>query len=125
MFTRRTVLFGMAAMPVVLGTARAVAAIPTADTLTTSAGDVTIQPLNHATLVLSQGAHVLYIDPAKVDFAGQKPATAILITHEHGDHFDPDNLSRIAGSAAIVAPQSVADKIPAALKGQVTAMKTG
>src|SRR5690349_6524895 len=122
MLTRRTVVFGIAAMPAVLSAAKALAAAVPADTLATSGGDVTIQPLNHATLVLSQGAHVLYVDPAKVDFTGQPAPTAILITHEHGDHFDPDNLSKIAGKAAIVAPQSVADKIPAALKGQVTVM---
>jgi L-ascorbate metabolism protein UlaG (beta-lactamase superfamily) len=126
MFTRRTVIFGIAALPVAVSATRALAAgLPAADTLSTSAGDVTIQPLNHATLVLSQGAHIIYVDPAKVDFAGQKPATAILITHMHGDHFDPDNLGKIAGQAAIVAPQTVADKIPAALKGQVTVMKNG
>src|SRR3569832_2017650 len=124
MLTRRTVVFGIAAMPVIAATAKALAAVP-ADTLATSAGDVTIQPLNHATLVLSQGAHVLYVDPAKVDFTGQPAPTAILITHEHGDHFDPDNLSKLAGKAQIVAGQSVADKIPEALKAQVTVMKNG
>ena len=107
--TRRTVVFGIAAMPVAFSAAPAFAAAVPADTLQASVGDVTIQPLNHATLVLSQGEHVIYVDPAKVDFSGHKPATAILITHEHGDHFDPDNLSKIAGSAKIVAPQSVAD----------------
>lgn len=124
MLTRRTVVFGIAAMPVIVSATQAVAAAP-ADTLASSAGDVTIQPLNHATLVLSQGAHVLYIDPAKVDFTGQPAPTAILITHEHGDHFDPNNLSKIVGTAPIVAPRSVADKIPAALKGQVTVMENG
>jgi L-ascorbate metabolism protein UlaG (beta-lactamase superfamily) len=125
MLSRRTVVFGLAAMPVVLNAAKAFAALPKADPLSTSAGDVTIQPLNHATLVLIQDSHVIYVDPAKVDFAGQPAPTAILITHEHPDHFDPDNLSKIAGKAAIVAPQSVADKIPAALKAQVTVMNNG
>jgi L-ascorbate metabolism protein UlaG (beta-lactamase superfamily) len=126
MFTRRTVIFGIAALPVALSATRALATgLPAADTVSTSAGDLTIQPLNHATLVLSLGSHVIYVDPAKVDFTGQPPVTAILITHEHGDHFDPDNLGKIAGAAAIVAPQSVADKIPAALKPQVTVMKNG
>jgi len=125
MLTRRTVIFGLAAMPVVLTAAQALAAMPKPDTLGTSAGDVTIQPLNHATLVRRQGSHVIYLDPAKVDFTGQPAPTAILITHEHGDHFDPDNLAKIAGKAQIVAPQSVADKIPEALKTQVTVMKNG
>jgi L-ascorbate metabolism protein UlaG (beta-lactamase superfamily) len=125
MFNRRTVILGLATIPVFAATARALAAAPPPDTLATSAGDVTIQPLNHASLVLSQGSHVLYVDPAKVDFSGQQPPTAIIITHEHGDHFDPHALAGIAGSAAIVAPQSVADKIPAGLKGQVTVMQNG
>ena len=126
MVTRRVAVLGIAAMPIIAATAKAFAAgRPDADTLATSAGDVTIQPLNHATLVVSQGAHVLYFDPARVDFAGQPAPTAILITHEHGDHFDPDNLSKIAGKAAIVAPPSVADKIPGALRAQVTVLKNG
>jgi len=125
MLTRRAVLIGLAATPAVSGASRALAALPGPDTLQTSAGDVAIQPLNHATLILSQGSHVFYFDPAKVDFSGRPPATAIFITHEHPDHFDPDNLGKIAGKAQIVVPQSVADKIPAALKGQVTVMKNG
>lgn len=125
MLTRRTLLVGLAATPLALQLSRALAALPEPDTLATSSGDVTIQPLNHATLILSQGSHVLYIDPAKVDFSGRPPATAIFITHEHSDHFDPDNLARIAGKARIVAPQSVADKVPAALQGQVMVMKNG
>ena len=126
MVTRRIVVLGIATMPVIAATAKALGAgLPPPDTLATSAGDVTLQPLNHATLVLVEGAHVLYIDPAKVDFTGQPAPTGILITHEHGDHFDPNNLSKIAGMAAIVAPQSVADKIPEALKAQVRVLKNG
>ncbi len=126
MLTRRTVLIGLAATPCRARRVRALAAPCPAPTRSqTSAGDLTIQPLNHATLILSQGGHVFYFDPAKVDFSGRPPATAIFITHEHPDHFDPDNLSKIAGKAQIVATQSVADKIPAALKDQVTVMKNG
>jgi len=125
MLTRRFVVLGLAAIPAILSAGRALAALPAPDTLSTSAGDVTIQPLNHATLILKQGSHVLYVDPAKVDFTGQPAPTGILITHEHSDHFDPANLSKIAGKAPIVCPQTVADQIPAALKGQVTVLKNG
>lgn len=125
MLTRRTVIFGIAAMPVVLSAANSLAAGVPPDTLSTSAGDVTIQPLNHATLVLSQGSHVLYIDPAKVDFSGQKSPTGILITHAHGDHFDPDNLSKIAGKAPIIVTAEVMGKLPEALKAQATVLKNG
>lgn len=123
--TRRTVMAAMAALPALSLAGRAFAALPAPDTFATSAGDLAIQPLNHATLILSLGSHVIYVDPAKVDFSGRPAPTGIVITHEHPDHFDPDNLARIAGDAPIVAPQSVADKIPATLKGQVTVMNNG
>ena len=111
MLTRRTVIFGIAAMPVVLSPATALGAGVPPDTLSTSAGDVTIKPLNHATLVLSQSAHVLYIDPAKVDFSGQPAPTGILITHAHPDHFDPDNLAKIAGKAPIMVTAEIMGKL--------------
>jgi L-ascorbate metabolism protein UlaG (beta-lactamase superfamily) len=68
---------------------------------------------------------ILYVDPAKVDFTGQKPATGILITHAHPDHFDPDNLLRIAGKASIVVTEEILGKLPDRLKAQATAMKNG
>jgi L-ascorbate metabolism protein UlaG (beta-lactamase superfamily) len=124
MLSRRNVIIGIAAMPIAASATGAFAQ-SAADTLATSAGDVAIIPLNHATLVLSQGAHVLYIDPSKVDFSGQKPPTGILITHAHGDHFDPDNLQKIAGKAPIVVTEEVMGKLPEALKAQATVMKNG
>jgi len=125
MLTRRFVILGLAAMPAIASAGRAFAALPPPDTLSTSTGDVTIQPLNHATLILQQGNHVLYVDPAKVDFTGRTAPTGILITHEHSDHFDPANLNKIAGQAPIVCPQAVADQIPAALKARVAVLKNG
>jgi len=122
--SRRTVIFGIATMPL-LANAAAAFAQSASDTLATSAGDVTITPLNHATLVLSSGAHVLYIDPAKVDFAGQPGPTGILITHAHGDHFDPDNLAKIAGKAQLVVTEEIMGKLPEALKAQAVVMKNG
>jgi L-ascorbate metabolism protein UlaG (beta-lactamase superfamily) len=121
---RRTVLLGLATMPLISAATTAFAAIP-ADAIPTSAGDLTIQPLNHATLILSQSIQVLYIDPAKVDFTGQPAPTGILITHAHGDHFDPDNLSKIAGKAPLIVTQEVMDKLPDALKSQAKVLKNG
>ncbi len=122
--SRRFVLMGLAALPIAAAATRALA-VPAPDTIPTAAGDLVIQPLNHATLILSQGSHVLYIDPAKVDFSGQKPPTGILVTHAHGDHFDPDNLLKIAGKAPIVVTAEVMGKLPAALKAQATVMNNG
>lgn len=122
---RRTALIGLATMPLLAAATRAFAQTLTGDAIATAAGDVTVVPMSHATLILTQGAHVIYVDPAKVDFSGQPAPTAILITHEHGDHFDPDNLTKIGGTATIVAPRSVANKIPDALKAQIVVMNNG
>jgi L-ascorbate metabolism protein UlaG (beta-lactamase superfamily) len=56
---------------------------------------------------------------------GLPAPSGFLITHAHGDHFDPDNLAKIAGSAPIVTTEEVLGKMPEALKGQTTAMKNG
>jgi L-ascorbate metabolism protein UlaG (beta-lactamase superfamily) len=50
----------------------------------------------------------------------------ILVTSEHGDHFNADILSAVAGeNVTIVAPQTVADKMPDALKAMTTVLANG
>lgn len=126
MQTRRQILIGLSAMPLVAALTRQAQAAIAADTLDTSAGPVTIQPIMHASLVLSFSDQVFYFDPAKTDFSGQKPATAIFITHAHGDHFDAGSLPALAGdSAQLVVSNEVFDKLPEALKPRATAMANG
>ena len=122
--SRRSVVLGLAAMPLALNVSAAFAqSAVTGDTLSTSAGDLVIHPVGHATLVLAQGAHVIYLDPAKSSFAGLPAPTAILITHAHGDHFDAESLAAIAGSAPLVVTEEVMGKLPEALKAQATMLK--
>jgi L-ascorbate metabolism protein UlaG (beta-lactamase superfamily) len=121
---RRTVIIGIASMPLAMSAAPALAQ-STGDTVATSAGDVTIRPVAHASLALLSGAHVIYVDPAKEDFSALPPPTGILITHAHGDHFDPDSLLKLAGKAPIVTTEEVIGKMPEALKAQTTVLKNG
>ena len=123
---RRTIVLGIAAMPIALGATRAFAQEAlTGDAIATSEGDVTIHPVGHASLALGFGAHVLYIDPAKEDFSGLPAPTGILVTHAHGDHFDGPSLEQIAGSAPILTTEEVAGKMPEALKAQTSVLKNG
>jgi L-ascorbate metabolism protein UlaG (beta-lactamase superfamily) len=126
MQTRRQVLIGLSTLPLIAGAVRQAYAAVAADTLDTSAGAVTIQPIMHASLVLAFGDQVFYFDPAKTDFSGQKPATAIFITHAHGDHFAAEPLPALAGDdAALVVTKQVFDMLPEALKPRATTMNNG
>ena len=124
---RRSVVLGIAAMPIAMSATKAFAqSALTGDTIATSDGDVIIHPVGHASLVLQFGEHVIYVDPAKQDFSGLPAPTGILITHEHGDHFDGPSLEKLAGDkAAIMTNEAVAAKLPEALKARALPVKNG
>ena len=50
---------------------------------------------------------------------------AILVTHEHGDHYDAPTLEAIAGDAPLIVNPAVYDLLPEALKANATAMANG
>lgn len=133
MVTRRNVVAGMAGLPfagfaanLAAGPARAQEP-PMADTLATSAGDLVIHPVDHASLVLEWGGSAIYVDPVggAAPYEGFPAPSAILITHGHGDHFDVPTLEAIAGEAVLITNQDVFDKLPEALKANATAMANG
>ncbi len=67
------------------------------------------------------GDVTIYIDPWKLT-AGSPPADLILITHNHSDHFSPDDIAQIrGGDTELVAPAVVASK----LTGPVHKVKAG
>jgi L-ascorbate metabolism protein UlaG (beta-lactamase superfamily) len=67
------------------------------------------------------GDVTIYIDPWKLT-AGCPPADLILITHNHSDHFSPDDIAQIrVGGTELVAPAVVASK----LTGPVHKVKAG
>jgi L-ascorbate metabolism protein UlaG (beta-lactamase superfamily) len=74
---------------------------------------VKVTKYEHATLVVGSAAQQLVIDPGMFltppDFAN---TVAVVITHEHADHWTEDNLRRIleiSPDAKIYGPQGVAD----------------
>src|SRR5437763_1351690 len=91
------------------------------DKVQVKGGELTIQPVQHASLVLSYNNKNLYVDPSggAALFTGLSAPDMILITDIHGDHFDTATLSAInTKSAVLVVPQAVADKLPAAMDKQ-------
>jgi L-ascorbate metabolism protein UlaG (beta-lactamase superfamily) len=89
----------------------------TGDHLTTTAGDVVIHPLYHASLVMSWNGKTIYSDPDddpayESRYAGLPKADLILITHEHGDHYSAPKIGALLNSnAVVVVPQRVFDML--------------
>jgi len=122
---RRTMLAGLAALPVIAAI-RPAFAQDKPDMIATSGGDLGVHPVMHASFALSFGAEVFYVDPAKNSFEGLPAPTAIFITHVHGDHYDPDNLAKLAGdSVPIYTNEDVFGKLPEALKARATGLANG
>lgn len=94
----------------------------------TQGGQLTIQPINHATMVLTFRHKNIYVDPVGgADAFKDEPAPdMILITDIHGDHLDSKTIDAVnTKHAIIVAPQAVADKLPNADKANLVVLKNG
>jgi len=104
------------------------AQLTTPDTIATSNGNVVVQPIFHAALVLEWNGKSIYIDPfngADAYKTLQKP-DLVLITDIHGDHMDMKTLQALDLSAAtFVVPQAVADKLPAEWKQKLVILNNG
>lgn len=102
---------------------------PPADHEAIKGGELTIQPITHATLVLSFGNKNIYIDPTggAEAFKGLAAPDMIVLTDIHGDHFDPKTIDAInTAHAVIVLPQAVADKLPATTdRSKLVVLKNG
>lgn len=83
-----------------------------------------ITKLGHACVRIEDGDHVVVIDPGVFTEPGAvEGATAVLITHEHPDHWSPDHLE---GSAApVVTIAAVAEKLPETVRDRTTVVRPG
>lgn len=99
----------------------------TPDSIQTKTGSLTIQPVQHASLILTVKGVTIYVDPAGADnYKGIAAPGIILITDIHGDHFDPKTIDAIkTATTVLVVPQVVADKLPATDKDHLTVLKNG
>lgn len=91
-------------------------------------GDVTVHPIEHATLVLEAGGRRIAVDP--VGGADRSEAfegvDLALVTDIHGDHFDADTLRALAGQgASIVAPAAVVERMDAELRASAVVLANG
>jgi L-ascorbate metabolism protein UlaG (beta-lactamase superfamily) len=104
------------------------AQLPKADIVPTPKGNVTIQPVYHASLVLEFNKVAIYVDPihGADAYKEMKKPDLVLITHIHGDHFDMKTLKGLDLShTTLVVPQSVADMMPAEWRNKIVVLHNG
>ncbi len=98
------------------------------DRYETDNGEITIHPIAHASFVMTAPGLVIYNDPVggAALYEGQPAPDLILITHEHGDHFDAETLAAITGeNTRLVTNPSVFDKLSEELKAKATSIGNG
>jgi L-ascorbate metabolism protein UlaG (beta-lactamase superfamily) len=87
------------------------------DTVAASGGDISIVPINHATLQLRHGTNVIDVDPVgDANFDGLPSPDIILVTDIHGDHLDPAMVDKLKTTkTTVVAPKAAAAKLDGAM----------
>ena len=88
------------------------------DVIKTSAGNLEISFIGHASLMLQFRGKIIHVDPysKEGDYTQLPKADLILITHDHVDHYDPKALASIqTDDTAMIIPMSCADRIPEGL----------
>ncbi len=101
---------------------------PEPDRIDTKKGPLLVQPVSHASLVLTWDNKTIYVDPSggPEAYAGLNPPDLVLITDIHGDHCDPKTLAGLnTAKATFVVPQAVADKLLETAKAQVVVLPNG
>lgn len=92
--------------------APAAPALAAPDMLATPAGDLTIQPIYHGTVVFELGGKTWIVDPWTKAPLGDRKADVILITDIHPDHLDPAAIAQVRNEGTVVvAPKAVADEL--------------
>ncbi|MES2810361.1 MAG: MBL fold metallo-hydrolase [Bacteroidota bacterium] len=92
-------------------------------------GQLSIQPITHASLVLNYQGKNVYVDPTGGSklYEGLLPADLILITDIHSDHMDLKTIEAInTNDATFIVPQAVADKLPSTInKKKIVVLANG
>ena len=111
----------------IIYTGNANAQLNAPDTVLTKMGPLVIQPIKHASLVLSINGLTIYVDPSGTDnFKGMPAPNIILITDIHGDHFDMAAVEVLKTAATMFfVPPVVAEKLPAVDKDHLFIIRNG
>ena len=99
------------------------------DTVKTSDGDLKMTFIGHGTLLFDFNGLKIHIDPVSryADYSKLPKADIILITHQHGDHLDPDAIAKIRkADTQIIGTEKIFDQpviVPGWWKQQQVALE--
>lgn len=98
------------------------------DMFETAKGPVKVHPIHHASLILETPVGVIYVDPvgAPSAYEGKPAADLILVTHEHGDHYNAETLAALAaGGAHVMTNPAVHGKLPEEMQAKSSHLANG
>jgi L-ascorbate metabolism protein UlaG (beta-lactamase superfamily) len=96
------------------GTRAGAAADFESDVIPTAKGDLEVTFIGHGTLLFQVAGKVIHVDPVSryADYSKLPKADLILVTHEHGDHFDPEAIAAVSTPATtLILTQACHDKL--------------
>lgn len=89
-------------------------------------GEVVIHPVDHASMLIETPGGAILVDPVggAAKYANLPQPQLILITHEHGDHFDLPTLEALP-AVRLITNASVGVKLPPEMQERATQMANG
>jgi len=88
----------------------------------------TINPIEHASMVLNWDGTIIYVDPVggKEAFSDYTEPDMVLVTDIHGDHMDIPTLEAITSLKTVIfAPKAVFEKMPESLQNKTSVINNG
>ncbi|MGJ5619707.1 MBL fold metallo-hydrolase [Sulfitobacter sp. MF3-043] len=104
------------------------AAAHASDMFETAAGPIKVHPVAHASFVMETPVGTIYSDPVGdvAQYADFPDADLILITHEHGDHYNADTLAALVKeNTQIITNPAVFDMLADGVKANASAVANG
>ncbi|WP_418595995.1 MBL fold metallo-hydrolase [Ponticoccus sp. (in: a-proteobacteria)] len=87
-----------------------------------------MHPVHHASFVMETPAGVIYVDPVgeAAEYADLPPPDLILVTHEHGDHYNAETLAALIGDGTVLLTNpAVNAMLPAEMKDGAKMLDNG
>ncbi|MBL4807369.1 MAG: MBL fold metallo-hydrolase [Rhodobacteraceae bacterium] len=128
MKSTRRIFLAQSASAIIFLPYSAHAASHTGNMFTTPGGNITVHPISHASFVMETPVGTIYCDPVgdAPDYAGLPTPDLILVTHEHGDHFNAAVLTALVGAnTQIITNPAVLGMLPGDLKERARSIGNG